>query len=359
MAGKNRRPQRRKTTVRPSRTPGAYGSGALLIEPFANDPLVTAVRRDAVPERVGAVIRHVLAQFVGADHGAAGDSAIIQPQRGIVNDSTGVRRQVTARSRRVLPRCSRQPSTLYATSRVASRLPAATAVILASTVIAACGSGSPSNSSSSGSSGSNSSQTQLQQEALNFAALHALTRGIELPRPDPKRWRVQRQCPRDQSVLPGVQGRSDGLQAAAAGKATPVGTAIRARLYAAAPLGGVHARARDVWPSRPEARPASIAVQPLRHADGGRRVLGRDPNLDQRALARVYALVDGVRRVTQWPSQLGGVARSEEHPRVGDHQGHRSCNPDRRRTRSAIRRRQLRPVQEQPRPRESRCERDR
>lgn len=140
-----------------------------MIEPFANDPLVTAVRRDAVPERVGAVIRHVLAQFVGADHGAAGDSAIIQPQRGIVNDSTGVRRQVTARSRRVLPRCSRQPSTLYATSRVASRLPAATAVILASTVIAACGSGSPSNSSSSGSSGSNSSQTQLQQEALNFA----------------------------------------------------------------------------------------------------------------------------------------------------------------------------------------------
>jgi hypothetical protein len=42
-------------------------------------------------------------------------------------------------------------------------------VILASTVIAACGSGSSGDPTSSGSSGSNSSQTQLQREALNFA----------------------------------------------------------------------------------------------------------------------------------------------------------------------------------------------
>ena len=48
-------------------------------------------------------------------------------------------------------------------------LPAVAAVILASTVIAACGSGSPNNPGSSGSSGPNSSQTQLQQEALNFS----------------------------------------------------------------------------------------------------------------------------------------------------------------------------------------------
>jgi hypothetical protein len=42
-------------------------------------------------------------------------------------------------------------------------------VILAGTLIAACGSGSPSSSGSAGGSGSSSSQAQAQQEALNFA----------------------------------------------------------------------------------------------------------------------------------------------------------------------------------------------
>lgn len=53
--------------------------------------------------------------------------------------------------------------------RLASRLSAATAVFLAGTVIAACGSGSPSHSSSSSSSGTDASQAQPQQELLNFS----------------------------------------------------------------------------------------------------------------------------------------------------------------------------------------------
>ena len=60
---------------------------------------------------------------------------------------------------------------------------------------------------------------------------------------------------------------------------------------------------------RPDPPPSQST--PLRHADGGRRVLGRDPDLDQRALARVYALDDGVRRITQWTSRRAGLARSD------------------------------------------------
>ena len=54
-------------------------------------------------------------------------------------------------------------------SRIAWRLPAGAALILASTAIVACGSSSSSTSHSSGSSGSGSSESQLQEEALNFA----------------------------------------------------------------------------------------------------------------------------------------------------------------------------------------------
>jgi hypothetical protein len=53
--------------------------------------------------------------------------------------------------------------------RVALRPASAAAVILASTMVVACGSGSPSGSSSVGSSGSNPSQTQAHQEGLSFA----------------------------------------------------------------------------------------------------------------------------------------------------------------------------------------------
>jgi hypothetical protein len=43
-----------------------------LVEPFANNPFVIAVQRDAVAERVGAGIPHVLEQFPRADRGAVG-----------------------------------------------------------------------------------------------------------------------------------------------------------------------------------------------------------------------------------------------------------------------------------------------
>jgi hypothetical protein len=81
-----------------------------------------------------------------------------------MSDSIRVKQQLTSGSRTLFARCNGQVGAQFA-----RRLPAAAAVILTSTVIAACGSGSPSNSSSSGSSGSDSSQTQLQQEALNYA----------------------------------------------------------------------------------------------------------------------------------------------------------------------------------------------
>ena len=232
-----------------------------------------------------------------------------------MNDSIRVKRQITARSQRLFPRCSRHRGTRSATSRVASTRPAATAMIIASTVIAACGSASPSSSSSSGSSGSNSSQTQLQQEALNFSRCMR-SHGVS-SFPDPTATGGVN------LNVPGINPSSPAFKAAQ--------TACRLLMPVKRPLSGPPSaqaytrllhwatcmRARDRQPPRSEARPASASKlrAPIRHADGGRRVLGRDPELDQRALARVHALGDRVRRITRWTSRVGLVAHFEQHPR--------------------------------------------
>jgi hypothetical protein len=227
-----------------------HGSGAVLVEPSANSPFVIAVRRDAIAERVGAVISHVLG----------------------------------------------------------SRLPAAAAVILASTVIAACGSGSPSNSSSSDSSGSNSSQTQLQQEALNFARCMRSHGVSNFPDPTPNGGGFN-------VNVPGINPSSPAFKAAQ--------SACRQLLPVKRPQSGppsAHAYMRLLhWAGcmrahgmsglpdpRPDPPPTQSNLYGTLMGDGG--VLGRDPDLDQRTLARVYALVDGMRRITKWPSQLGGCA---------------------------------------------------
>ena len=185
----------------------------------------------------------------------------------MMNDST----RVTRRPRRASP----------PTARIAAAIAAATA-------IAACGSNSL---------GSSSSRRPGQPEPgpsptghTELRALHALARGIELPRRSqfPDR-------PRNQPILPRVQERPDGLPTPAASKEPSPGRAVRADAGEAASAIELPARTWIPGHARPEAQPASTGRvargQPLQRPLWGGRLLDRDPEGRRRTRRRVRTSV--------------------------------------------------------------------
>ena len=195
-------------------------------------------------------------------------------------------------------------------SRVARPLASVATALLASAGIAACGSGSHTGFDPRGAAGSNPSQTEAAQEGLSFARC---MRSHGVPNfPDPSA-----SGGINFNSVPGINASSPAFRTAltacrkpAAGEAGTVDPADSASVRAARALGGVHARPRHRRTSGPEARPAARAQLtgngPLRDTDGRRRLLGRDPDLGQRALAGVHARVDCVRRIAGRSSGIKG-----------------------------------------------------